>query len=81
MAQTYVPSQVSEAVINDIRERDALGYRTYGKTLDEAQIDPLYEAYQEALDLCQYLKKALMERDQQIEIRYNALELCVENGA
>lgn len=55
---------VTEAVIADLKERTALGIRTYGMPLETFNgRDALLDAYHEALDLCQYLKQALMERD------------------
>ena len=55
---------VTEAVIADLKERTEQGIRTYGRPLETFNgRDALLDAYHEALDLCQYLKQELMERD------------------
>lgn len=55
-------SRITELVIADLHERDAKGFKLYGISLEEASIDGLQAAYEEALDLAQYLKKFLLER-------------------
>jgi hypothetical protein len=51
-------------VISDLWDRADLGYRKYGVALRAGNgRDALLDAYAEALDLCCYLKQALMERD------------------
>lgn len=55
---------VWELVINDMRERDEIGRTNYGTPLQAHNgRDPLVDAYQEALDLCVYLKQAILERE------------------
>ncbi len=51
-------------VIKDLLARDTLGQERYKTSLktDNGR-DALMDAFQEALDLCMYLKQALMERD------------------
>jgi hypothetical protein len=50
--------------MDDIRERDAMGTRKYGQRLTAGDgRDSLIDAYQEALDLVVYLRKAIEERD------------------
>lgn len=52
-----------ELVVEDMRERDAIGTRKYGTRLRAGDgRDSLVDAYQEALDLCVYLRKAIEER-------------------
>ncbi len=55
---------VWDLVIADMRLRDAFGEKKYGERLRphngrDADVD----AYQEALDLCVYLRQKLYERD------------------
>lgn len=53
-------------VIMDMAARDQVGRERYGVPLQPHNgRDALMDAYQEALDLCAYLKQALMERDGQ----------------
>ena len=53
---------ISELVLADIRERDAMGARKYGTRLQSFNgRRPLVDAYQEALDLVFYLRQALEE--------------------
>ena len=47
-------------VIMDMANRDSVGRKRYGVPL---QRDVLRDAYEEALDLCAYLRQAIMERD------------------
>lgn len=55
---------VWEMVIEDMRARDALGRRRYGVPLQAHNgRDVLRDAYEEALDLCAYLRQAIEERD------------------
>lgn len=56
-------SPVTDAVIEDLRNRNKLGMERYGRILDENTYeDNLREAYEELLDACQYLKAELMRR-------------------
>ena len=51
-------------VIRDMMDRDAEGRRKYGVPLQPHNgRDVLVDAYQEALDLCVYLRQAIYERD------------------
>ena len=48
----------------DMRQRDAIGMKKYGQPLKAHDgRDTLIDAYQEALDLTVYLRKAIFERD------------------
>lgn len=55
---------VWDLVIFDMAERDELGNRKYGTRLQPHNgRDALKDVYQEALDLCVYLRQAIYERD------------------
>jgi hypothetical protein len=55
---------VTDAVIADLRRRSVEGIAAYGVALHTHNgRDALRDAYEEALDLAQYLKQALLERD------------------
>lgn len=52
-----------DLVMADMAERDAMGTRKYGQRLVAFDgRDPLVDAYQEALDLAVYLRKAIAQR-------------------
>lgn len=54
---------VWDLVIADMRERDNEGRRKYGTPLQASNgRDHLVDAYQEALDLCVYLRAAIERR-------------------
>jgi len=56
---------VWELVIKDMQARDLFGRHKYGIPLQPFNgRDALKDAYQEALDLCVYLRQALYERDE-----------------
>lgn len=51
-------------VIMDMANRDSVGRKRYGVPLQPHNgRDALRDAYEEALDLCAYLRQAIMERD------------------
>jgi hypothetical protein len=51
-------------VADDLRVRHEVGVRTYGSPLTmSTEIDSLWYAYEEALDLACYLRKLILERD------------------
>ena len=53
-----------ETVIEDMRHRDHMGRAKYGVPLQAGNgRDALKDAYEEALDLCVYLRQAIEERD------------------
>lgn len=59
-------SQVTEQVINDIKQREQKGLETYGVTMDREDLSQdqwLQHAYEESLDFCIYLKKLLIIRN------------------
>ena len=54
---------IQDLVIADIRERKLMGIAKYGTPLQAHNgRDALVDAYQEALDLCQYLRQLIEER-------------------
>lgn len=55
---------VLSQVIRDLEERAEAGERKYGVKLQAYNgRDALWDAYQEALDLCMYLRQAIIERE------------------
>ena len=59
-------SQVTEQVINDIKQREQKGLETYGTTMDRDDLTQdqwLQHAYEESLDFCIYLKKLIIIRN------------------
>ena len=55
-------SKTLDAVIADLQSREEKGVQTYGGTVDQANLTKeqwLQHAYEEALDLCIYLKKLM----------------------
>lgn len=53
-----------DLVMQDIKERDQIGAKKYGRRLTAGDgRDSLIDAYQEALDLVVYLRKAIRERE------------------
>lgn len=55
--------KVTEALIEDLRERSEIGREKYGTYLETFNgRNALVDAYQEVLDLAQYLKQLLMEQ-------------------
>ena len=54
---------ISEIVIKDMQDRRELGRKRYGESLRPFNgRDALVDAYQEALDLCVYLRQAIYEQ-------------------
>ncbi|SRR6266536_588900 len=59
---------IADLVIADMTERKAIGIQRYGTPLQAHNgRDALIDAYQEALDLCCYLRQAIEERAVQIQ--------------
>lgn len=55
---------IQDLVIADIEERRQLGINRYGTALQSFNgRDALRDAYEEAIDLCMYLKQTIVERD------------------
>jgi hypothetical protein len=64
VAQTSSLPAIWDLVIADMHERDRIGVERYGDRLRvTTAVDPLRYAYEEALDLACYLRKAIAERD------------------
>lgn len=54
---------IVDMVVEDLAQRRAKGIETYGEPLRANNgRDALWDAYEEALDLCCYLKQTLEER-------------------
>ncbi|HEY9750522.1 MAG TPA: hypothetical protein V6C63_17705 [Allocoleopsis sp.] len=54
---------IADLVIEDMKARKQLGIERYGTALQAHNgRDALMDAYQEALDLCVYLRQAIEER-------------------
>ena len=54
---------INDLVVVDLETRREMGQRKYGTVLQANNgRDALIDAYQEALDLCQYLRQELYER-------------------
>ena len=57
-----VPEEIRRLVVADMEERDRLGFERYGTQLQTFNgRDSLVDAYQEALDLCVYLRTEMLE--------------------
>lgn len=55
---------ICDLVVNDLQVRKFFGVQKYGTPLQAGNgRDALQDAYEEALDLCQYLKQAIEERN------------------
>jgi len=56
--------EIYPLVVDDIKARVEMGRKKYGTTLraDNGH-DPLWDAYQEALDLAMYLRQAIVEKE------------------
>ena len=64
-------ADIAKLVKADIEQRACVGERKYGVRLQPFNNrDALVDAYQEALDLCMYLRQAIEER------AYNKVENC-----
>ena len=57
---------VTDMVIKDLEERRIFGVKKYGGELKSFNgRSPLIDAYQEALDLCLYLRQAIIEQTEE----------------
>jgi hypothetical protein len=53
---------IYEQIISDLKEREAMGIRKYGTSVDDAMLTQkewMQHAYEEALDFAVYLKKLM----------------------
>ena len=58
-------ASVTDQVIEDLSSRREFGIKKYGGELTTHNNRlPLWDAYQEALDLCLYLRQAILENEQ-----------------
>lgn len=54
---------ITTLVIEDLLARDKKGFKKYGKSLTTHDgRDSLWDLYEELLDACQYIRKAIEER-------------------
>lgn len=61
-----MPDSITTAVQADLQRRSELDINKYGKTLDRTDLSLrhwLQHAYEENLDLCNYLKRCIVEID------------------
>lgn len=71
-----------QLVIEDMKKRDEFGKQKYGTSLQpENGRDSLIDAYQEALDLCVYLRTAIWEQDKNIKTINKIKELHEQHPA
>lgn len=57
------PEEILPLVIHDMKQRGEMGMKKYGRPLTANNgRDALRDAYEEAMDLCQYLRQAIEER-------------------
>lgn len=64
-------SNILDETIKDLYKREIRGLREYGTTMDRTDLTEqewLQHAYEEALDLCLYLKKLLVTNAPQKDI-------------
>lgn len=70
---------IQSMVIDDIGKRRSVGIERYGTALQPNNgRDALRDAYEEALDLCMYLKQAMVERDESVDIMAGLKERIAE---
>ena len=74
---------VIDLVIQDLKDRDVMGRKKYGESLTSHNgRNSLMDAYQEALDLCMYLRQAIDEREEntphETETKFKQLNLFPE---
>src|SRR5690606_36299771 len=69
---------VTPYVIADLKERTRRGIRKYGRPLETHNgRDALWDAYEEALDLVQYLRQAILEKDYTVGRQVAVIKLTV----
>ncbi len=69
---------IVDVVLADIRERAETGKRKYGTYLETNNgRNPLWDAYQEAIDLAMYLRQALLEQERHLTpLALDGVEVC-----
>ena len=69
--------KVADFVLADIKERVDAGYKKYGTFLETNNgRDPLWDAYQEAIDMVMYLRQAILEREEVQRWKSDVVEPC-----
>jgi hypothetical protein len=53
--------QIEDLVCRDIQERAKKGFKKYGRRLKDSEDDMLQHAYEEVLDLANYLKAQIIK--------------------
>lgn len=64
--------KIVNAVINDLKERSERGIKKYGTTLNRSDLslkEWLQHAYEECLDQANYLKKCILELENESKIQ------------
>lgn len=64
--------KVIEAVCKDLKSRSKVGIKKYNTTLDQNKGDLKYwlqHQYEEMLDACNYLKRAIMELEKKKKLK------------
>jgi len=62
---------ITEQVIEDLRQRAEVGLAKYGRPLTPFNgRDALQDLYEELLDAAQYIKQAMIERDANNKMKY-----------
>lgn len=70
---THEGEIVIDRVIDDLEDRRTLSIKKYGGELTtHNNRDALWDAYEEAMDLCMYLRQAILERDLEVENANNS---------
>lgn len=71
--------RVLDQVVADLQARAEFGKEKYGTYLEVHNgRDPLWDAYQEALDLCMYLRQELMRREEMVTNPIGILDPWIE---
>ena len=71
LAKVYNATGIEAAVCFDIADRQQMGIKKYGQTVAQNPLELrawMTHAYQEALDFCVYLKRAIAEIDSKKEV-------------
>jgi hypothetical protein len=72
-------ADITPLVIADLKQRSELGKKRYGEKLKAFNgRNALVDAYQEALDLVQYLRQALEEQDAGVGLSANYMRRMYE---
>lgn len=69
-SRSYMDSDniILACVVADLWDRAEMGFKKYGCTIDRSPDDMLQHAYEEALDLCMYLKTEIKRKQREREV-------------